>query len=114
MSESFNEKCLCVWKIAVSTVIIWFCGVCTFCQCLCRLDTIYHSALRFVKNCKKVKKQQLKPTELSRHFLPYECSQWYLIFIHESILHVLPLFVYLDRQKTIEVASAGVPQIPFC
>lgn len=57
----FDEKCFCVWQTAVSTVIIQSCWVCTFAQCLCILDTIYHSVLRFVRkeNTKKTKSPKL-------------------------------------------------------
>ena len=56
---------LCLWERLVSAVIMWSCWVCTLAQCLCILDTIYHSVLRIARN-KSTPPRAAKKKQLSR------------------------------------------------
>lgn len=92
-------------------VIIQSCWVCTFAQCLCILDTIYHSVLRFVRKKNTKKKKQ----NWTHFFCPCECSVTVVSYIYSWIHSVCTPLIYVFRlQKIVEVATAGVPKIPFC
>lgn len=76
-------------------------------MCPCILGTIYNSVLRFVGR---------EYTELNTHFsCPCECSVTVVSYIYSWIHSVCTPLIYVFRlQKTVEVAAAGVPKIPFC
>ena len=108
---------LCLWERLVSAVIMWSCWVCTLAQCLCILDTIYHSVLRIARNkSTPPPRRQKKTTEQNTHIsCPCECAVTAVSYIYSWIHSVCTPLIYVFRlQKSVEVATAGVPQIPFC
>lgn len=104
---------VCLWERLVSAVIIWSCWVCTLAQCLYILDTIYHCVLRIGRNKSTPPK---KTTEHNTHIsCPCECTVTAVSYIYSWVHSVCTPLIYVFRlQKSVEVATAGVPQIPFC
>lgn len=89
------------WEKTMSSVIIRFS---TLVQFLCIVDSIYHSAVTLFRTFFKKEKKFIK-LQNRIHIVFFFLSVWqlshlvYLLFIHESILPVLSLFMYLDGNK---------------